>query len=112
MRKNIAQVQSQIDDANYANQLEIIKLNQENATTGSEAMNNFLETISNGDELLKDIDYEKSALHGYLVDKKTGKTMFDSQGRPMKFENSASGLEPNEIQTFSELLKTGKIDIE
>ena len=47
MRKNIADVQKNIDDANYNNQLEIIKLNQENATTGMEAMNNLLATISN-----------------------------------------------------------------
>lgn len=112
MRTNIANVQTKIDDANYANQLKIIELNQQNATTGAEAMNNLLATISNADELMKDIDFEKSALHGYLVDKTTGKTMFDSQWRPIKFEDSASGLEPNEIQTFSELLKTGKVDIE
>ena len=112
MRTNIANVQQKIDDANYANQLKIIELNQQNATTGAEAMNNLLATISNADELMKDIDFEKSALHGYLVDKTTGKTMFDSQWRPIKFEDSASGLEPNEIQTFSELLKTGKVDIE
>lgn len=79
MRTNIANVQQKIDDANYANQLKIIELNQQNATTGAEAMNNLLATISNADELMKDIDFEKSALHGYLVDKTTGKTMFDSQ---------------------------------
>jgi hypothetical protein len=33
MRTNIANVQQKIDDANYNNQLAIIKLNQENATT-------------------------------------------------------------------------------
>ena len=89
MRKNIAQVQSQIDDANYANQLEIIKLNQENATTGSEAMNNFLETISNSAEIVSNADLDKSQELGYFVDK-NGALMLDSQKRPIQFEGTAS----------------------
>jgi hypothetical protein len=74
-------------------------------------MNNLLATISNGDEIASNADIEKSQTLGYFVNK-DGSIMLDSQGRPIKFENSASGLEPNEIQTFSELLKTGKVDID
>jgi hypothetical protein len=89
MRKNIADVQATIDDANYENQLEIIKLNQENATTGSEAMNNLLETISNSAEIVSNADLDKSQELGYFVDK-NGALMLDSQKRPIQFEGTAS----------------------
>lgn len=87
MRKNIAQVQSQIDDANYANQLEIIKLNQENATSGAEAMNALLSTISNSEEIVSNADIDKSQALGYFVNK-DGSIMLDSQKRPIQFEGN------------------------
>lgn len=87
MRKNIADVQQRIDDANYQNQLEIIKLNQENATSGMEAMNNLLATISNGDEIASNADIEKSQALGYFVNK-DGTIMLDSQKRPIQFEGN------------------------
>lgn len=98
MRKNIADVQQQIDDANYQNQLEIIKLNQENATTGMEAMNNLLATISNGDEIASNADIEKSQALGYFVNK-DGTIMLDSQKRPIQFEgNPTTSLTPEQIE--------------
>jgi hypothetical protein len=87
MRTNIANVQANIDQANYENQLEIIKLNQENATTGAEAMNNLLATISNGAEIVSNADLEKSQALGYFVDK-NGAIMLDSQKRPIQFEGT------------------------
>ena len=111
MRKNIAQVQSQIDDANYANQLEIIKLNQENATTGSEAMNNFLETISNSAEIVSNADLDKSQELGYFVDK-NGALMLDSQKRPIQFEGTASWLTPDQIKSYSDAISKWVIKAE
>jgi len=98
MRTNIANVQANIDQANYENQLEIIKLNQENATSGAEAMNNLLSVISNSAEIEEDADLAKSAELGYFIDKK-GNAMRDSQGRFMEFKgNSQTNLSPEEIE--------------
>jgi len=87
MRTNIANVQANIDQANYENQLEIIKLNQENATSGAEAMNNLLKTISNSAEIVSNADLDKSQELGYFVDK-NGALMLDSQKRPIQFEGN------------------------
>lgn len=111
MRKNIADVQATIDDANYENQLEIIKLNQENATTGSEAMNNLLETISNSAEIVSNADLDKSQELGYFVDK-NGALMLDSQKRPIQFEGTASWLTPDQIKSYSDAISKWVIKAE
>lgn len=112
MRNNIALVQSKIDQANYDNQLEIIKLNEENATTGVEAMNNLLETISNGAQIAQDADLDKSAELGYFVDKASGRVMFDSQGRPIEFKGNVNGLTPDQIQAYTDAISKGVIKAE
>lgn len=61
MRKNIASVQAQIDDANYKNQQAVLELNSKNAQSGTEAMNALLSVVSNGAEIQKDADLEASA---------------------------------------------------
>lgn len=108
MRKNIADVQQRIDDANYANQLKIIELNQQNATSGAEAMNNLLATISNGDEIASNADIEKSQQLGYFVNK-DGSPMLDSQKRPIQFEGNAGSLDPSAIGAYADALKKGII---
>lgn len=108
MRTNIANVQANIDQANYENQLEIIKLNQENATSGAEAMNNLLATISNGDEIASNADLEKSQLLGYFVNK-DGSPMLYSQKKPIQFQGTTSGLTPEQIQSYSQAIKSGVI---
>lgn len=98
MRKSIADVQQKIDDANYANQLKIIELNQQNATTGAEAMNNLLATISDSEQIVSNADLEKSQLLGYFVNK-DGSIMLDSQKRPIQFEgNPTTSLTPEQIE--------------
>lgn len=98
MRTNIANVQTKIDDANYANQLEIIKLNQQNATTGAEAMNNLLATISGSKQIVGNADLEKSQQLGYFVNK-DGSLMLDSQKKPIQFEgNPTTSLTPEQIE--------------
>lgn len=109
MRKNIADVQANIDQANYENQLEIIKLNQENATSGAEAMNNLLETISNSAEIVSNADLKKSQELGYFVDK-NGAIMLDSQKRPIQFEGTPWSLDPSAISSYADALKKGIID--
>lgn len=109
MRTNIANVQANIDQANYENQLEIIKLNQENATSGAEAMNNLLATISNGDEIASNADLEKSQLLGYFVNK-DGSPMLDSQKKPIQFQGNAGSLDPAAIQAYADALSKKIID--
>jgi len=109
MRESIAKVQNDIDNANYENQLKIIELNQQNATTGIEAMNNLLATISNGDEIASNADIEKSQALGYFVNK-DGTIMLDSQKRPIQFEGNSGDLDPTSIQAYADAFNKGIID--
>lgn len=109
MRESIAKVQNDIDNANYENQLKIIELNQQNATTGMEAMNNLLATISNGDEIASNADIEKSQALGYFVNK-DGTIMLDSQKRPIQFEGNAGSLDPTSIQAYADAFNKKIID--
>ena len=109
MRTNIANVQQKIDDANYANQLKIIELNQQNATTGAEAMNNLLATISDSEEIVSNADLEKSQMLGYFVNK-DGSIMLDSQKRPIQFEGNPWNLDPSAIGAYADALSKGIID--
>ena len=106
MQEGITRLQNGIDDANYKNQLAIIEMNQQNAQTGDAAMQALLGVISNGAEVSADADLEKSKSLGYFVDKQ-GKVMIDSQGRPIQFEATTSGLDPNQIQAYTDAIKAG-----
>jgi hypothetical protein len=60
MQEGITKLQNGIDDANYKNQLAIIEMNQANSATSDEAMMNLLNTLSNGQQIMDDTDWEKS----------------------------------------------------
>ena len=103
MQEGITKLQNGIDDANYQNQLAIIEMNQANSATSDEAMMNLLNTLSNGVEVSADADLDKSRDLGYFVDKQ-GKVMIDSQGRPIQFEATTSGLDPTQIAAYADAI--------